>query len=80
MYPSPKYKVQKIADKFESGSFNIKIRFLPVAHSEINPIEMVWARVRHLTFQVTAVEEETKRRIEKVAVDDFNKCYKHSIL
>ena len=30
MYPSPKYKIQKIADKFECALFNIKIIFLPV--------------------------------------------------
>ena len=43
-----------------------------MGHSEINPKEMVWSKVKHivamenLTFQLTADEEETKRQIEKV--------------
>ena len=42
IYPCPKYKIQKIADKFANGNFSIKVLFLPVAHPELNPIEMVW--------------------------------------
>ena len=55
-------------------------------HPELNSIDMICARVkrivamRNLAFQLTAVEEETKRQIEKVLVDDFNKYYKHSII
>ena len=46
VYPSPKYEIQKMADKFESGIFSIKILFLRVAHIELNAIEMFWARVK----------------------------------
>ena len=41
IYPAPKYKIQKIADKFREGDFLTKILFLPVAHPELNPIKMV---------------------------------------
>ena len=34
---------------------------------------------RNLTFQLAAVEEETKRQIEQVSADDFNKYYRHVI-
>jgi len=46
MYPSPKYKIQKIADKFSTGVFELKVLFLPVAHPELNPIEMVWGVIK----------------------------------
>lgn len=40
-YPVPKYKIQKIADKYHEGNFSINILFLPVAHPEFNPIAIV---------------------------------------
>ena len=40
-YPSPKYKMQKITDKFEKDEFSIKILFLPVSHPELNTFGMV---------------------------------------
>lgn len=40
IYPTPKYAIQKLADQFEEGEFCIKILFLPVAHPELNPIEI----------------------------------------
>ena len=62
IYPAPKYKIQKIADKFQEGDFSIKILFLPVAHPELNPIEMVWGCVKravaaqNLSFKLRDVE------------------------
>ena len=44
--PTPAYEIQKIADSFEIGDFCIKILFLPVAHPELNPVEMVWGRIK----------------------------------
>ena len=41
MYPSPKYRIQKIADKFRTDPFSTEILFLPVSRLEWNPIEMV---------------------------------------
>ena len=41
IYPRPKYRIQKIADKFEKDAFYIKLLFLRVSHPELNPIEMV---------------------------------------
>ena len=85
MYPAPKYKIQKIADKFETEDFSIKILFLPVAHPELNPIEMVWGKVkrnvasRNMTFQLSAVEEETRHQISLVMKEDFSKYYQHAM-
>jgi len=41
-----KYAVQELADKFSNDTFSIKILFLPVAHPELNPMEMVWGTVK----------------------------------
>ena len=44
--PTPKYQVQELADKFTEEMFNIKIMFLPVAHPDLNPIELVWVTIK----------------------------------
>jgi len=38
--PAPRYQVQDLARRF-----NVKIPISPVAHPELNPIEMVWGTV-----------------------------------
>ena len=79
IYPNPKYKIQKIAD-----SFNIKILFLPVAHPELNPIEMVWSFVKrnvaskNMHFKLSKVESETAIQIGNITASDFNKYAAHA--
>ena len=41
IYPSPTYKIQKMAIEFETSAFRLKVLFLPVAHRKLNPIEVV---------------------------------------
>lgn len=41
IYPSIKYKIQKIDDKLSAENFSIKVLFVPVARSELNFIEMI---------------------------------------
>ena len=85
IYPLPKYKIQKIAYEFETERFSIKILFLFVAHPELNPIEMVWGRVRgnvdrrNLKFRLKDVEAKTKEQIGLITAEFFKKisgsCY-----
>ena len=42
IYPTPKYKIQRIPDKLETETFSIKILFLPMAHPELYPLETAW--------------------------------------
>ena len=71
IYHLPQYKVQKIADKYEEGDFNIVILFLPVAHSELNPIEMVWSNIKkkvaakNMYFKLSSVEENARMKWRK---------------
>ena len=46
IYPMHSYKIQKVARKFDEGEFQIKILFLPLAHPELNPIKMVWSKIK----------------------------------
>jgi hypothetical protein len=68
--PEPKYQVQELADKFESGDFNIKILMLPVAHPELNPIEHIWGVIKrvvasqNLSCNLKEVERLTMEQIE----------------
>ena len=84
IYPTPKYKIQKIADKFEQEGFSIKILFLPVAHPELNPIEMVWAFIKrtvaseNMSFKLSHVEQLTLEQVQVVTAAQFSKYYEHT--
>lgn len=84
IYPAPKYKIQKIADKFSTDEFDIKILFLPVAHPELNPIEMVWSFVkravasRNLHFTLTHVENVTKTLMQGLTSSDIHGYVRHA--
>lgn len=85
IYPNPKYKIQKIADEFTSGEFHIKVLFLPVAHPELNPIELVWSSIkRHVSsnnvhFRLTEVERLTKEKIATFTSEEIKKFTLHAI-
>ncbi len=74
-------KVQdsKIAEKFESDDFNIKILLLSVADPELNPIEMAWSHIKReagrnkLKFSLSAVEGETRKEINCLTAEDSRK-------
>ena len=86
IYPSPKYKIQKIADKYEEGDFKIVVLFLPVAHPELNPIEMVWGQIKrkvaskNMDFKLSSVEELTRTEIAKVSPCGFARYVSHTII
>ena len=86
IYPYPKYKIQKVADKFSTEDFSIEILLLPVAHPELNPIKMVWAFVkravasRNMMFKLSHVEQLTNEQLSKVTARMFKKFYNYAIL
>ena len=65
--PAPKYRAQEIADKF-----GIAISFLPIAHPELNPIEMVWGKAksrcasRSKEMKLSILEDAAKEEFQKV--------------
>ena len=62
IYPTPKYRIQKIAYQFGVDASSISMLFLPVGHPELYPIEIVWASVKraveatNVNFHLKAVE------------------------
>lgn len=85
MYPSPTYKIQKIANQFAYGDFSIRILFLPVAHTDLNPVEVIWGHVKSsvaakdLHFKLTAFEEETKVQIDNMTTEKFTKLVAYAM-
>ena len=81
----PEVQGKKIADKFEKNEVSIKILFLPVSRTELNPNEMVWSSVkravaaRNINFQLNDVEELTKEHIDRVTAEQFRKFCIHVI-
>lgn len=84
-YPQHIYTIQKIANKVSRNGFELKVLFLPVAHPELNPIEMVRGIIkrkvseRNLTFKLTEVEQETRLQINNIMPDMFQKFVLHAI-
>ena len=64
--PAPKYRAQEIADKF-----GVSILFLPIAHPELNPIEMVWGKVKSICSSRN--KEKKLSILEEVAKEEFSK-------
>ena len=86
IYPSPIYKIQKIANTFREGRFEIKILFLPVAHPELNPIEMLWSKVKrqvaskNMNFRLSTVEELTREAVAEFSASEFAKYVEHVLV
>ena len=58
---------------------------LPVAHCELNPIELVWAQVkdfarkRNKTFRLADVEKLVPAAFEEVTPEHWKRCCEHAI-
>ena len=83
--PPKKYLVQELADKFSSRQFHIKIIFLPVAHPELNPIEMIWGTVKRAVssansnFKLSQVKELTRHELARYNASTFKRFVQHVI-
>ena len=78
--PPPKFLAQEIADKF-----GIVILFLPIGHLELNPIEMLWAKVkgkceaRNQSFKLAEVERIAKEEFAAFSKENWRKLEQHVI-
>ena len=83
--PTPVYEIQRIANTFTSGDFSINILFLPVAHPELNPIEMVWGKIKRntaseiMTFRLNDVDEIASGEVAKIDKAFFPKYYVYTL-
>ena len=85
IYTSPIYKIQKMASKFETSTFKLKVLFLPVAHRELNLIEMVWWVIErkvvegNVNFILTEVESITRSEVATINPELLAKFYRNSM-
>ena len=72
------YFIEKITQEYcsESGK-NIQVIRLPIAHSELNPIELIWANVknqvakRNVTFKMTDVKRLVNEALANVTPENW---------
>uniref|UniRef100_K3WS06 Tc1-like transposase DDE domain-containing protein n=1 Tax=Globisporangium ultimum (strain ATCC 200006 / CBS 805.95 / DAOM BR144) TaxID=431595 RepID=K3WS06_GLOUD len=78
--PAPVLQAQVLARKFDCD-----VLLLPVAHPELNPIEMVWASVkgyaakRNVNYSLTDAERLTIERLGQIGADEWSKYVRHCI-
>lgn len=76
--PKPKYVISEIAAKFK-----VKILILPVAHPELNPIELIWSQLKqhlkkkNVDYSLTKVEELAKEFFAEFDNSIWKKCVDH---
>ena len=85
LHPGFKYVVQELADKFSHTNFDIKFLFLPVAHPELNPMELVWGVLKrsvataNLNFVLSEVEQLTREKTQAYDQTTFEPFVNHIV-
>jgi len=78
--PTPRSLVQDLAEEFD-----VSIIFSPVAHPELNPIEMVWGTVKvalryaNVTFNVSRLQELVDVAFKRMSAAIWAKYWAHAI-
>jgi len=78
--PAPRYQVQDLARRFY-----FKILISPVAHPELNPIEMVWEPVKmalkraNVDFTMAAIKASVGIEFSKITADVWCRYEDHAI-
>lgn len=76
-----KYKLETLILKNEK---NVKLLWLPVAHCELNPIEIIWSHVKrgvakeNATFKQKDVLELCRRKLREVTKEQWQGAIRHS--
>ena len=79
----PTYKIEKILTKCNEYDFLIKSSFLPIAHHEFKPFEMVLTKIKRKVViknqacQFYALEEVNKQELLKITVSEFTEHVEH---
>lgn len=78
--PAPRYQVQRLAARF-----GVSVLISPVAHPDLNPIEMVWGTVKtalkrgNTTFTLTALKGLVAKEFDKITPTVWAKYEDHAI-
>ena len=74
-----------VQDMIDNCGKDVKLLWLPVAHCELNPIELVWSSVKteiaksNKTFKIIDVLPLCKEKLSNVKSDLWAKCVQHVI-
>ena len=86
IYVPKEYILESITKKYcEANGKDIQILRLPIGHSELNPIEMIWAQVKsevakkNVTFKMKDVQDLVKTALDNVTSANWSKVERHSI-
>ena len=77
--PSPKFVLDTELNRHGHAALR-----LPPYHAELNPIELIWAKLkryvsqRNLTFKFKDVRKLAEEAIEHITVEDWTACCEHS--
>ena len=69
----------------EKNRKDIRILRLPIGHSELNPIEMIWAQIKgsvaskNVTFKMKDVKELVNEAISDITAAKWRKCEHYSM-
>ena len=80
------FMLEEITKKFcTTKGKNIKVLRLPVAHSELNPIELIWAQIKgyvaanNTTFKIKDVKKLAEEAFTKVTDRNWMQAVKHTL-
>ena len=81
VFVEKKYCLEEMTSKFcKDNKKEIHVLRLPVGHSDLNPIELIWAKVKNwiasknVKFNLTAVRELTEKALADVTASDWQGC------
>lgn len=79
------YELEKVTEEYcRCNNKVVKILRLPVGHSELNAIELIWAQVKNevarknVTFKITDVKALMEEALENVNAGNWKKAIKHT--
>ena len=80
------YRLEKITKRYcEENQKDIRILRLPVGHSELNAIELIWAQVKtevakkNTTFKIADVKNLVEQALDNVSSENWKKAILHTI-
>ena len=82
--PAPKYIFQEITDRFTNGEFSINILFFPLAHPELNTIELAVSfmkqkiRARNLNLNLHNIQTRAANILGNISVQQFASFSEHA--
>ena len=80
-----KFEIEEITRRFsEKNGKDINVLRLPVGHSELNPIELIWALVKtdaakkNTTFKIADVKQLVEQSLSSVNRENWRKAVDHT--